>query len=398
MKLAKTFKVKTISFFMAMMLCFFGAGEFLLRVNTVSAATDATVQAMEQKIKDIQKKKKETLSMLNSIKSNQAKAKEYKGYIDQQINLTTEEIETINTLIAELDNQINEKTGQIGTASANIDNQYDNFKQIMRLTDEEGSISYIEMVLGAKDFYDFLSRVERVTSLMEYCSKLLEEYRQNKIDLETAKAGLETAKAAQVEYMGELEARQAELDTLQNENESYLKSLQSDMTSYQKTYNEYVKQESELDAQLEKYLKELQAKENSQYVGGEFRWPLPLNWKSISSPYGYRTLFGVREFHRGIDIPASKNTYIYASNGGKVVTATFHNSYGNYVVIDHGGGKSTLYAHANKLNCKVGDIVKQGDVIAYVGTTGHSTGNHLHFEVRISGSAKNPLDYVARPK
>lgn len=109
-------------------------------------------------------------------------------------------------------------------------------------------------------------------------------------------------------------------------------------------------------------------------------------------------LNGVKEFHMGIDIPAAKNTPIYASNGGKVITAKFHYSYGNYVVIDHGGGKSTLYAHANSLNVKQGDTVKQGDVIAYVGNTGNSFGCHVHFEVRINGKHTNPLGYVVQPK
>lgn len=397
MKSAKNMKIRIISFAMAALFCFTCVGEFLVRSNTVHAATDATVAAMEAKIKALQSQKKDVLAKINAAKNNRAEAVQYKSYIDEQINLTEEEIETIESLISELDNKIIEKESEIETASANIDEQYDNFKQIMRLTYEEGDTSYVEMVLGAEDFYDFLVRVEQVSSLMEYCSKLLDKFRQTKVDLESAKTALESSKASQVEYQGELESRYEELESLQKENESYLTTLSNDISSYQATYDSYAKAEDKLDKELEKYLRELQAKENSQYVGGEFNWPLPLSWKSISSPYGYRTLNGVREFHRGIDIPASKNTPIYASNGGKVVTATYHYSYGNYVVIDHGGGKSTLYAHANKLNCKAGDVVKQGDVIAYVGTTGNSYGNHLHFEVRINGTAQNPLNYVVKP-
>lgn len=397
MRSAKIFNRKSISLILAALLCFTLAGEFLFRANTAHAATDATVQAMEAKIKTIQNQKKEVLAKINAAKNNRAEAVQYKSYIDEQVNLTEEEISTINSLITELDNKISEKTKEIEDTSQNIDDQYDNFKQIMRLTYEEGNASYVEMVLGAKDFYDFLVRIEQVTSLMEYCSRLLDGFRASKIALEDAKAALESSREAQVAYQGELELRQEELEALQKENENYLNTLSKDINSYTSTYNSYAAAEAELDKALEKYLRELQAKENSQYVGGEFNWPLPLNWKSISSGYGYRTLNGVREFHRGIDIPASKNTNIYASNSGKVVTATFHYSYGNYVVIDHGGGKSTLYAHANKLNCKVGDYVKQGDVIAFVGTTGHSYGNHLHFEVRINGTAKSPLDYVVKP-
>ncbi len=398
MKKAKIFNKRILSLALAAMFCIIGAGEFLIRSSKTYAATDANVTAMENKIKDIQNKKKDVLAKMNKAKNSKAEATQYKSYIDEQVNLTEEEIETINSLIAELDNKIAEKEAEIETASENIDAEYNKFKQIMRLSYEEGNASYVEMVLGSEDFYDFLVRIEQVTSLMEYSSKLLESFKESKASLESAKATLQASKTTQVIYQGELQSKHEELEVLQRENENYLSSLTKDINSYQSTYDSYAKAEDELDKQLEKYLRELQAKENSQYVGGEFNWPLPLNWKSISSAYGYRTLNGKREFHRGIDIPASKNTNIYASNSGKVVTATFHYSYGNYVVIDHGGGKSTLYAHANKLNCKVGDYVKQGDVIAFVGTTGHSYGNHLHFEVRISGTAKNPLDYVVRPK
>lgn len=396
MKSAKNLKRKTIAIFLAAVFCFFGAGEFLLRF-TVSAATDATVSAMEAQIKNIQSQKKDVLAKMNAAKNDQAKASAYKSYIDEQINLTIEEIDTIEKLIAELTNQIDIKNNEIEITIGNIEEQYENFKQIMRLTYEEGDASYIEMVLGAEDFYDFLIRIEQVNDLMDYCSDLLRSFEANRIELENSRSQLEVSKNSQLEYMSELDARKEELEVLQSENEQYLETLKNNISSYQSSYNQYAKAEAELDAQLEKYLRELQAKENSSYVGGEFNWPVPLNWKRISSPYGYRTLNGVREFHRGIDIPATKNTNIYASNGGKVVTATYHYSYGNYVVIDHGGGKSTLYAHANKLNVKAGDVVKQGDVIAFVGTTGHSYGNHLHFEVRISGTAKNPLDYVKQP-
>lgn len=379
----------------ALSLSMLGNGAFF--AVSASAATDASVSALETKLQNIKKQKKDALAKINTAKSNKAKATEYKSYIDEQINLTNDEMDTIEELISELDNQISEKNTSISETEEKIDSEYDNFRQIMRLSYEEGDAGYLEMVLGASDFYDFLVRVDRITALLDYCSGLLSSFRDDKARLETDREQLEEAKESQLTYKADLEERQSELEKLQDENEKYLTSLKNDISAYTSTYNSYAKAEAEIDAELEKLLKELQAKENKDYVGGEFNWPLPLSWKSISSGYGYRTLNGVREFHRGIDIPATKNTPIYASNGGKVVTATFHYSYGNYVMIDHGGGKATLYAHANKLNVKAGDTVKQGDVIAYVGTTGNSYGNHLHFEVRINGAHQNPLNYVAKP-
>ncbi len=382
---------------MAFVIAVLAVAQFLTMGAQVEAATDANLQAMENKLAALKKQKDETAKKLAAAKNDRAEAVQYKSYIDQQMNIVNEEVATINDLIAELDVKIAETESEIASAQSERERQFENFKQVMLLTYEGGSASYVEMVLGAEDFYDFLTRVERVSSLMDYCSTVMSEMQTLEDQLEVAKSDLERSRASQIEYKQELSTREAELETLQKQNENYLNEIQSDISQYTSTYNSYAAAEAQIDKEIEKYLKELQEKENSSFVGGEFIWPVPRSWSRISSAYGWRTLNGKREFHNGIDIPASKGTKIYASNSGKVITATFHYSYGNYVIVDHGGGKATLYAHASALNCKVGDKVKQGDVIAYVGTTGHSYGNHLHFEVRINGAKQNPVNYVKKP-
>ncbi len=394
---AKKKLVGALCGFLAFVIAFLAVGQFLALNLRVDAATDANLQAMENKLDALKKQKNEISKKLTAAKSNKAEAVKYKSYIDQQMNIVNEEVTTINELISELDRKVKDKEVEIKEAKTERNKQFENFKQVMLLTYEGGNASYIEMVLGAENFYDFLTRVERVSSLMDYCSTVMEEMRALESKLKVAKTELETSLNAQLAYKEELVLREAELETLQAENENYLNNLQKDINSYTNTYNSYAAEEAKIDKEIEKYLKELQEKENSAFVGGEFIWPVPRSWSRISSPFGWRTLNGKREHHNGIDIPASKGTNIYASNSGKVITATWHYSYGNYVIIDHGGGKATLYAHASKLNCKVGDKVKQGDVIAFVGTTGHSTGNHLHFEVRINGAKQNPLNYVKQP-
>ena len=394
---AKKKLIGTLCGILAFVIAFLAVGQFLAVSSHVEAATDANLQAMENKLDALKKQKNEISKKLTAAKNNKAEAVKYKSYIDQQMNIVYEEVATISELISSLDSKVKDKEAEIKAAKTERNKQLENFKQVMLLTYEGGNASYIEMVLSAENFYDFLTRVERVSSLMDYCNTVMEEMKTLENKLNIAKEDLETSLNAQLEYKEELILREAELETLQAENETYLKNLEKDISGYQSTYNSYAEEEKKIDAEIEKYLKELQEKENSAYVGGEFIWPVPRSWSRISSPYGWRTLNGKREHHNGIDIPASKGTKIYASNGGKVITATWHYSYGNYVIIDHGGGKATLYAHASKLNCKVGDKVKQGDVIAYVGTTGHSTGNHLHFEVRINGAKQNPLNYVKQP-
>jgi len=130
------------------------------------------------------------------------------------------------------------------------------------------------------------------------------------------------------------------------------------------------------------------------FVGGSWMWPVP-GYRSISSGYGYRNIFGYREFHTGIDIPAAERTPIKATNSGVVTVASYQSTgYGNRVIVDHGGGYKSLYAHCYSLAVKVGDYVVQGDTIAYVGSTGLSTGNHLHFEIRVNDQYVDPTPYV----
>ncbi len=149
------------------------------------------------------------------------------------------------------------------------------------------------------------------------------------------------------------------------------------------------------DAAAAELEKEFQQSGNvGNFVGGEFIWPLPNN-RTVSSPYGYRTIFGYREFHTGIDIPAPSGTPILASNSGIVTTARYASTgYGNRIIVDHGGNQKTLYAHCSSLAVKEGDYVNQGQVIGYVGTTGMSTGNHLHFEIRQNNQTVDPYPYI----
>ena len=142
----------------------------------------------------------------------------------------------------------------------------------------------------------------------------------------------------------------------------------------------------------------MQAKQQSTYVGGTLEWPLPLDvYYQVSSEYGWRTLWGVQDFHLGLDLACACNTNVYAANAGTVLKSEYHYSYGNYVLIDHGGGISTLYAHMNERWVSAGDTVTALQQIGKVGTTGSSSGYHLHFEVRENGSTTDPRGYINLP-
>ena len=182
------------------------------------------------------------------------------------------------------------------------------------------------------------------------------------------------------------------------EAQARIDQLKSDIATSQAYQAQNEKLREEFEAQLEARIKELeeeQKKKNSKYVGGELQWPVPLDYTKVTSGYAWRTspITGRKELHNGIDIPAPLGTSVYAANTGTVVIATWHYSYGNYIMIDHGGGIMTLYAHNSQLLVSVGDKVKKGQVIAKVGSTGDSTGNHCHFSVRNNGSFIDPMQY-----
>lgn len=370
-----------------------------IRPAEAATITDATVKKYEEELRVLAQEKKKLSSEIYTANQNKASAMEMKGLLDQQHNLTMEEIEALDALIVETDDKIGVKTLEIIDKKADVDEQRGNFLTRLRITYEEGNTGYLELLLGADSLYDFLTRVERIGYMMDYNVKLMEKYQDDSDALVQEELELEALQEKNADAKTQLDATKAELDQQINETQDYLNTLSAQIAADNSAYAKTVAEEEKVNREMEAYIRELQAKANAAYVGGEFGWPVDISWKRISSYFGWRTLWGVRDYHRGIDIPANGWENIYAANAGKVIKAEYHWSYGNYVIIDHGGGRSTLYAHANQLLVKVGQSVTKGQTIAKVGSTGNSSGNHLHFEVRIDGVCQNPIDgYVIQPK
>lgn len=260
---------------------------------------------------------------------------------------------------------------------------------------EEGSVSYLSVILGSDSVSDFLSRVDRINSMLEYDKTMLNQYKTEKEDLERERANLEESIALQKSTLEALEKDKATNERLSAQAASYYDSLKEDQASYQSQYEAAKAAEDKLDKELAAYLKSLQAQNSSQVTAaGEFMWPLPVGKGYISCYYGDSDPNGSP--HYAVDVAISYGTPIYASNDGTVLKAESHSSYGYYVLIDHGNGRSTLYAHCSSLAAVAGQTVSKGQVIGYVGSTGFSTGNHLHFEFRVNGNRTNPLNYVQK--
>ncbi len=363
-----------------------------------AAPTDATVQSYEQQLSEIAVKQKEALDKLASVRGDMSNVQATKQTYDEVVelsikkkNLTMQQLDTITL-------QIQNKESDIAAAKEGIRIQEEAFLERMVHVYMEGEASYLELILGAENMVDFLTRIDTVNSIMEYDQHVIAALKENTAKLETSVTELQKALELQESAIATLESDILETKKMAEEALAYMQSLQQNESALLQDYYNAKAQEEELNKKLEQRLKELMEKEKSNYVGGSMGWPLPLDVNyQVSSEFGWRTLWGAKDYHLGIDLACAANTPIYASNGGKVIESQYHYSYGNYVLIDHGGGRATLYAHMNERWVSAGDKVNKGDQIGLVGTTGSSSGNHLHFEVREAGKVQEPRNYINLP-
>lgn len=368
--------------------------------HTVSASklTDSKVQSYESQIAAIEAQMASLKTKMTNASSNIEKTIAEKEALDREITLLIQKVDLTSAIITELNASIDQKNSEITDKETAYANKYALFKERLRVSREDGQAGYLEMLFGATSLSDFLSRIDRIGVMLEYDVRIMNELQTDKTNLESARALYNTQKSEQESYLADLRADEAELEKKRQQAESYLTRLEGDRDNYIALYEKNLAAEEQLQKELQAYLKELEAKQNNKYVGGEFMWPVPQTYVRVSSEYGGRTspITGKYEFHNGIDIPAAYGTDIYASNDGTVTIATNHWSYGNYIMIDHGGGYATLYAHCSKLLVKKGDKVKKGQVIAKVGSTGYSTGNHLHFSMYEKSAHTDPRKWFPK--
>lgn len=358
-------------------------------------AADANVQKYESEIAALEAKKKELEQLIAQSQSEANEAANEKKYLDNLINVIESKRVAAEKLIEELKVKVAETEKNIAERETQIDVTNEKFMERMRMAHENGNASYLEILLNAESISDFLSKMERVNAMLDYDKKLKTQYKEEKAALEQEKADLSASKELQEKTLLQLEEDKRVAEIQAAKAEKYYNTLQSNKAQYQAQYNRAKQEEQKLDAQLTAYLKSLQEQNSSQVTAtGEFMWPLPVNKGYISCYYGGRDPNSAP--HYALDVAIAYGTPIYASNDGTVLKAEWHYSYGYYILIDHGNGRSTLYAHCSSLNVSAGQQVAKGQTIGGVGSTGFSTGNHLHFEFRVNGGRQNPLNYVKK--
>ena len=367
--------------------------------------------------------KKEREALQAKIKENQSKTQtlvEKKSDIDQQISMTQASIDNLNEQVQQYSLLIANKQADLEASQAEEQRLNTQYKTRIRSMEETGSISYWAILFGANSFSDLLDKIDVIQEIAKADQQMLkkmkavsEQIAAERAELEQQMAELDATRQELDQQEQDLEAQRAEQDTLLTEmlaayeemNADYMQNMADEAAlseeiakSESAYYAALSKEEAERIAALNRQNNNKGSSSNSSGATNTGGWLYPLPYQcQVTDSYGYRThpVSGKRgTWHNGVDLAAGSGTSIYASKSGTVTTAVNSSIWGNYVVINHGDGFSTLYAHMQGLIVSVGDYVKQGQTIGYVGSTGLSTGPHLHFTIYYNGSDVNPMSYI----
>lgn len=365
---------------------------------------------IDKEIKDLEKKAAGNMTEMEKIVDQ-------KNAIDQQIFMIYEKIENLNNQITIYGNLIADKQEELDIAEARLAALNAKNKERIRAMEEDGKLSYWSVLFKANSFADLLDRLNIVEEIAAADQRRLKEMSEVAKVIADTKAELEKEKAALEASKVELEASQKELEAKRAEADKLLEKLLAKGAEYEKLLADAEDEAAALAGDIKDKKEELEdAKESekpknppsgggssgsapsdgSDYVASSAKWLVPCKYTRFSSPFGYRIHPVYKDWrkHNGVDLGAPRGTPIIATRSGKVTIATWNNSAGYYVKIDHGDGFASVYMHMTHYIVEKGDSVKAGQTIGYVGSTGTSTGNHLHFGISYKGTYVNPAKYI----
>ena len=367
------------------------------------AVTQAQIDELKRQQEEIEAQKNAVGASIATLQAEMDTVMQRKIALDEQNELARQEIELINEQIALYEGLIEQKAKELEEATLQVEEQAEALRVRMRTMEESGSLSYIATLFNATSFTDLLSRIDSINSIMRKDKSLEDSYIAARDHLEVVKADYEATLLEHEATKVVLEAKKAQLEAEIEAAYKLIEELDADIEKYREEYEANEAAEAALSAKINSMIAEFERQQQAIIdsgnggnivVGtGSYQWPIPGGTPGYTYGWRMHPIFNEMRWHAGEDIGAPNGTPILAVDSGTVALATYGSGYGNYVVISHGGSLSSLYAHMSAFAVTTGQSVNKGDVIGYVGSTGWSTGPHLHLEMRINGSNVDPKPY-----
>ena len=362
--------------------------------------TQEEIDKLREEKKEYERRKLEIQSRINTIEFERMTEVAKKSVLDDRIMLTGMEIENIGATIDFYGVLISEKELEVAAAAEREEEQLQKYKARVRDMEENGIITYLGIVFESSSFSDLLARLDFVGDIMQADERIYKNLVAAREETFAAKEDLELTKQETENEKERLEEKLKELVTQIDEASALIKQIEDAREAESALYAAEAEEADRVQREINEKVDELRRQEAAAQAAkirgtGQLMWPIPSSG-IVTSEFGVRMhpVYGVYRQHWGIDIQADYGVNIIAADAGSVIISEYNSSYGNYVVIDHGNGFTTLYAHMSTRLVSVGAAVGKGQVIGYVGTTGVSTGPHLHFEVSLGGEKVDPLKYV----
>lgn len=378
---------------------------------SASSLTNDLIEESEGKIDEAQTQKnslatgmEEINKILKSLEEVKGDLQAYVKQLDASLAELTNKIDLLNDAIEEKEEDIEETQQELSEAKETEERQYQAMKKRIRFMYERGQSSYMELLFDAGNFADFLNKAAFIKQVSDYDRNMLKEYVAAKEAIEEKEEELLKEQEELNEVKAALAKEEQNVSTLIGAKKKEIKVYEADISNKEQLVREYEAEIAAQDAVIKELEQTIAAEkkrlieanaEVTRYDGGQFAFPAP-NYKRISDEYGWRIhpTLGVEQFHNGVDLAAPSGSPILAAYDGKVIASAYSGTMGNYIMLDHGDGLITIYMHASALLVSEGATVVKGEKIALVGSTGRSTGPHLHFSVRLNGSYVSPWNYI----
>lgn len=360
---------------------------------SLSVTGTALADDLEDQLADLQRQAEEQQAKTNEASAKVESVSERLRQIQEELRVATAEYKEVKGQLDSVEDKISDNTELLQKTEADLKVKNKKLQQRVRDIYINGQISYVDVLFGAKDFADLMTRMDVLKRIIKHDYDLIMKVKEEKATVENTRAQLEKDKAEAEVLVTDAQAKKAKVEDKESEQQVLLDQAIYDRDTSERMYEEIMAASQEVANMIRRSHMSSAGYSGAPAGAGGMIWPIS---GPITSEFGWRThpIFGTARFHSGLDIGGDYGMPIYAAASGTVIYAGWISGYGNAVIIDHGGGVTTLYGHNDSLNVSEGENVAQGQVIAMCGSTGNSTGPHCHFEVRENGEPVSPYGYL----